>query len=69
MAAYDAGSFTISSMTAAPNDILRLSTPDNGHHMLGGRMDAFDHDLGFEGEGLLYVYSSRSRILRRIPPD
>jgi hypothetical protein len=52
MAAYDAGSFTISSMTA-PNDILRLSTPDNNHQMLGASMDAFDHDLGFEGEGLL----------------
>jgi hypothetical protein len=45
-------------MTAtSSNDILRLSGPDNGHQMLGGGMDAFDHDLNFEGDGLLYVPS------------
>ena len=46
---YD-NTLTISS---AENDILRLSAPDSGH--LGTPdMDAFDHDLNFEGENLLY---------------
>ncbi len=56
MAGYDTGSLTLSSMTAAPNDILRLTAPNNGQQTLGGGMDAFDHDLNFEGEGLLYVH-------------
>jgi hypothetical protein len=55
MAGYD--TLTISSTTsaaAAPNgDILRLTTPDTGHLT----MDAFDHDLNFEGDGLLCVPS------------
>jgi hypothetical protein len=43
-------------MTATTsNDILRLSGPDNSHEMLGRGMDAFDHDLNFEGDGLLCV--------------
>ena len=51
MAGYDAGSLI---MTASTSDnILRLSGPDNNREMLGG-MDAFDHDLSFEGDGLLY---------------
>jgi hypothetical protein len=55
MALYDTGSLTISSMTAAPNDILRLATPENSHQMLSRSMDAFEHNLNFDGDGLLYV--------------
>lgn len=51
MAGYDAGSLIMTASTS--DDILRLSGPDNGREMLGG-MDAFDHDLNFEGDGLLY---------------
>jgi hypothetical protein len=63
--AYDSGSLTISSITTAPKDILRLTTPDRRHpqsqslslgsDMMGGGMgmDAFEHDLGFDGDGLL----------------
>lgn len=58
MAGYDTGSLTLSSMTVAPNDILRLTAPNNGQQTLGGGMDAFDHDLNFEGEGLLYATCS-----------
>jgi hypothetical protein len=47
MASYD----TLT-MNSAPNDILRLSAPDSGRMIT---MDAFDHDLNFEGDGLLYV--------------
>lgn len=57
MAGYD--TLTISSMAsaaAAPNrDILRLTTPDA--HL---SIDAFDHDLNFEGDGLLCVSFSYS---------
>jgi hypothetical protein len=35
------------------NDILGLSTPDPAHWRALG-MDAFDHDLNFEGDNLLY---------------
>ncbi|KAL5315508.1 hypothetical protein ACEPPN_016376 [Leptodophora sp. 'Broadleaf-Isolate-01'] len=60
MASYETGSLTISSVIGtaarAPNDILRLTTTNNGQHqLLGGGMDTFDPDLGFEGEGMLYV--------------
>jgi hypothetical protein len=51
MAGYDAGSLIMTASTS--DDILRLSGPDNGREMLGN-MDAFDHDLNFEGDGLLY---------------
>lgn len=55
MASYEIGSQTISSLTAAPNDILRLTAANhNGQQqLLGGEdiMDGFDHDLNFEGEG------------------
>jgi hypothetical protein len=51
MAGYDAGSLIMTASTS--DDILRLSGPDNGREMLGS-MDAFDHDLNFEGDGLLY---------------
>ncbi|KAE8444239.1 hypothetical protein EG329_000739 [Mollisiaceae sp. DMI_Dod_QoI] len=68
MAGYDAGSFTISSMTAASTDILRLSTPDNGHQMLGGSMDAFDQELGFEGEGLFYESNRDDVNTSNLPP-
>jgi hypothetical protein len=52
MAGYDAGGLIMTASTS--DDILRLSGPDNGREMLGA-MDAFDHDLNFEGDGLLYV--------------
>lgn len=55
MASYDSGSFTISPTSAAPHDILRLNTHTAGHQGLNGGMDAFDHDLNFEGDGMLYV--------------
>jgi hypothetical protein len=51
MAGYDAGSLIMTASTS--DDILRLTGPDNGREMLGS-MDAFDHDLNFEGDGLLY---------------
>jgi hypothetical protein len=51
MVGYDAGSLIMTASTS--DDILRLSGPDNGREMLGS-MDAFDHDLNFEGDGLLY---------------
>ncbi|CZT07902.1 related to acid phosphatase [Rhynchosporium agropyri] len=55
MAGYDTGSLTISSLSAAPNDILRLTASNNGQHQLPGHgMDAFDHDLNFEGEGIFF---------------
>jgi hypothetical protein len=42
----------------AQSDILRLSAPDSSH--LGApAMDAFDHDLNFEGNNLLYTYPVR----------
>lgn len=50
--AYDSGSLIMTAPSS--DDILRLSGPDNSREMLGG-MDAFDHDLNFEGDGLLYV--------------
>lgn len=41
-------------MTASTSDnILRLTGPDNGREMIGA-MDAFDHDLNFEANDLLY---------------
>ena len=52
MAGYDAGGLIMTASTS--DDILRLSGPDNGREMLGA-MDAFDHDLNFEGDGLLCV--------------
>ncbi|KAL2062815.1 hypothetical protein VTL71DRAFT_5887 [Oculimacula yallundae] len=53
MASYDTGSLTLSSLSAAPNDILRLTTTNTGQRPLPGRgMDAFNHDLNFEGEGM-----------------
>ena len=52
MAGYDAGGLIMTASSS--DDILRLSGPDNGREMLGA-MDAFDHDLNFEGEGLLCV--------------
>ncbi|KAM3066897.1 hypothetical protein ACMFMG_007043 [Clarireedia jacksonii] len=48
MAAYD--TLTISSTTAS-NDILRLTAPASV--TLGFNMDAFDHDLNFEADGIL----------------
>ena len=64
MAGYDTGTLTISrerpgeiNFGVEPqHDILRLTAPNLNEGMLGP-MDAFDHDLGFEGEvgGLLYV--------------
>jgi hypothetical protein len=64
MAGYDTGTLTISrerereiTFGVEPqHDILRLTAPNLNEGMLGP-MDAFDHDLGFEGEvgGLLYV--------------
>jgi hypothetical protein len=51
MAGYDAGSLIMTASTS--DDILRLTGPDNGREMLSS-MDAFDHDLNFEGDGLLY---------------
>ena len=51
---YDNTLTISSSMTnVAQNDILRLSP---GQHL--GAMDAFDHDLNFEGESLLYLFPS-----------
>jgi hypothetical protein len=51
---YDNTLTISSSMTnVAQNDILRLTAPDSGQHL--GSMDAFDHDLNFEGENLLYL--------------
>lgn len=52
MAGYDAGGLIMTASSS--DDILRLSGPDNGREMLGA-MDAFDHDLNFEGDGLLCV--------------
>lgn len=52
MAVYDSGSLTLSSLTAAPSEIMRLTTPS---------MDAFDHDLNFDGDALLYVASQSSK--------
>jgi len=52
-------------MTAAPKDILHLTTPDRRHpqsqsqllgsDIMGGGMgiDVFEHDLGFDRDGLL----------------
>lgn len=68
MANYDTGSLTISSMTAAPNDILRLTTPD-ATHMLGASMDAFDHDINFDGEGLLYVQTHQLFLVSELNLD
>ncbi|TVY35607.1 Protein pacG [Lachnellula subtilissima] len=53
MAGYD----TLT-MSSAPNNILRLSVPDSGRMTT---MDPFDHDLNFEGDGLLWR--------RRAPQD
>lgn len=59
---YD-NTLTIStSMTnVAQNDILRLTTPDG--HLGGPGMDAFDHDLNFEGENLLYSFPASPRCV------
>jgi len=66
MAGYDTGTLTVASTTSssrreinvAQHDILRLTTP--GSALLGGplEMDAFDHDLTFEADGLLCVPST-----------
>jgi hypothetical protein len=53
MAGYDTGTLTISSMNVAHHDILRLTAPESGPMNLN-HMDAFDHDLNFDGD-LLYV--------------
>jgi len=55
MASYDTLtiSASISPTAAAPDDLLRLTAPDSS--MLVGSMDAFDHDLNFNAEGLLSV--------------
>jgi hypothetical protein len=51
---YDNTLTISSSMTnVAQNDILRLTSPDSAHMLPG--MDAFDHDLNFEGNNLLYL--------------
>jgi hypothetical protein len=60
---YDNTLTISSSMTnAAQNDILRLSAPDSAHLRAPG-MDAFDHDLNFEGENLLYLFPAPPRSL------
>ena len=56
---YDTLTISSSSSTSLTNvahgDILRLTAPESGH--LGEpSMDTFDHDLHFEGEGLLYLF-------------
>jgi hypothetical protein len=51
MSGYDAGSLIVTASTS--NDILRLTGPENGREMIGA-MDAFDHDLNFETNDLLY---------------
>lgn len=48
---YDNTLTIASSMNVAQNDILRLTSPSA--HLGGSGMDAFDHDLNFEGENLL----------------
>jgi hypothetical protein len=59
---YDNTLTISSSMTnVAQNDILRLSAPDSSHLRAPG-MDAFDHDLNFEGENLLYLFSAPSLL-------
>jgi hypothetical protein len=57
MAGYDAGGLIMTASSS--DDILRLSGPDNG---LLGAVDAFDHDLNFEGDGLLCVPPSLLRL-------
>jgi hypothetical protein len=53
---YDNTLTISSSMTnVAQNDILRLTAPDSGHLGAPG-MDAFDHDLNFEGENLMCLF-------------
>jgi hypothetical protein len=54
MAGYDTGTLTISSMNVnvAQHDILRLTAPDSRAMNLN-HMDAFDHDLNFDGGDLL----------------
>jgi hypothetical protein len=59
MSAYDAGSLIVTASTS--DDILRLSRPDNGREMIGA-MDAFDHDLNFEANDLLYDSCPSARI-------
>ncbi|KAG0649610.1 Nonrepressible acid phosphatase regulator pacG [Hyphodiscus hymeniophilus] len=49
---YDNTLTISSSSNNPPSDILRLSAPDSGHLGPPG-MDAFDHDLNFEGDNLL----------------
>ncbi len=53
MSGYDAGSLIVTASTS--DDILRLTGPDNGREMIGA-MDAFDHDLNFEANDLLYDF-------------
>jgi hypothetical protein len=71
MAGYDTGTLTVASTSSsrreinvAQHDILRLTTP--GAALLGGplEMDAFDHDLTFETDGLLCVPSIHLRRFR-----
>jgi hypothetical protein len=52
---YDNTLTISSSMTNVAHDILRLSAPDSGH-LVAPAMDAFDHDLNFEGENLLCLF-------------
>ncbi len=51
MAGYDAQSLIMTSTSNIPNEVLRLNTQNNRVDLLGGGMDAFDHELNFEGDG------------------
>lgn len=72
MANYEIGSQTISSLTTAPNDILRLTaTNNNGQHQLlgsGSIMDGFDRDLNFEGEGSMFRDDVNTGGMGSLPP-
>jgi hypothetical protein len=59
---YD-NTLTLSSMTnVAQNDIIHLTAPETAR--LGvNTMDAFDRDLNFEGEHLLYALLSLPPLL------
>lgn len=45
-------------MNVPPNDILRLTAPDST--LMGGNMNAFDHDINYDGGDLLCVFPSIS---------
>jgi len=64
----NAGSL-IMTTTSNVNDILRLSAQDQNHtqqlqahQMMSAGMDAFDHEMNFDGEGLLYVLFLLPRV-------